>query len=368
MKINVANNLKRLRKERNITQEKLAEFIGVSFQAVSKWERDEGYPDITLLSALANFFGVTTDELIGMKEINDKQRIDEILQIWEENRTAGNIQKCIDICREGLESFPNDFQLMTNLADSLGFLDNIAWETRKKNLEEAIEIDKRILEHCADSEIRNYVHANLCLHYYWNGDNQKAVEEAEKLPFLFQTRETVLPGLKSGEELTRSAQCAIMRFTEALWLAALELADVNYCNDQPWTVEERIKILDKTNEIYRIIYDDGDYHFANGYVSHNYRAMADLSLQINKTEDALLYLEQSAEFAIARDELPPKIKHTSLLVNTQEYDIDCTSKNYTCNDSALLLEKLQQERYDVIRNDERFIAIVSRLKETAKRA
>ncbi len=82
MKINIAENLKRLRKERNITQEKLAEFIGVSFQAVSKWERNEGYPDITLLPVLANFFGVTTDELIGMNEIKDKQKLDEILQIW----------------------------------------------------------------------------------------------------------------------------------------------------------------------------------------------------------------------------------------------------------------------------------------------
>lgn len=366
MKINIAKNLKRLRKERNITQEKLAEFIGVSFQAVSKWERDDGYPDITLLPVLANFFGVTTDELIGMNEIKDKQKLDEILQIWEENRTAGNIRKCIDICREGLKSFPNDFRLMMNLSDSLGFLDEIDQEMRKKNLKEAIEIDKRILEHCTDNEIRNYVQTNLCYHYSWNGNNQKAIEEAEKLPYLFQTVESTVPCFKSGEERTKSAQSAIMSFTEALRLAIIALADVNYLHDQPWTVEERIKMLDKTNEVYRIIYDDGDYHFINGYLSESYRLMAALSLLINKTEDALLYLEQAAEFAIAKDDLPPKIKHTSLLVNTLEYNINLTSKNYTCNESAILLEKLQQERYDIFRNDERFIRIVNRLKEVAK--
>ncbi len=255
---------------------------------------------------------------------------------------------------------------MMNLSDSLGFLDDIDWETKKKNLEEAIDIDKRILEHCTDSEIRNSVHTNLCFHYYWNGDNEKAIREAEKLPYLFQTQDTTLTCLKSGEELTKSAQSAIMSFTESLRLAILNLADVNYCNDQPWTVEERIKMLDKTNEIYRIIYDDGDYHFTNGYVSYNYRVMAALSLLINKTEDALLYLEQAAEYAIAKDDLPPKIKHTSLLLNTQEYNINLTSKNYTCNESAVLLENLKQEQYDIIRNDERFIRIVSRLKEVAK--
>ena len=66
MKINIASNLKRLRKQKGITQEALAEFIGVSFQAVSKWERNEGYPDITILPVIANYFNVTLDELVGM--------------------------------------------------------------------------------------------------------------------------------------------------------------------------------------------------------------------------------------------------------------------------------------------------------------
>ena len=65
MNINIADNLKRLRKQRELTQEDLANFIGVSFQAVSKWECGDGYPDITILPALANFFDVTLDEYAG---------------------------------------------------------------------------------------------------------------------------------------------------------------------------------------------------------------------------------------------------------------------------------------------------------------
>lgn len=67
MNINLAKNLKRLRKQREMTQENLADFIGVSFQAVSKWERGEGYPDITLLPVIANFFGVTLNSLVFNK-------------------------------------------------------------------------------------------------------------------------------------------------------------------------------------------------------------------------------------------------------------------------------------------------------------
>lgn len=58
-----------LRKEKGLTQEQLAEKVGVSAQAVSKWENDVSCPDITLLPLLADILGVTVDELLGVKPI-----------------------------------------------------------------------------------------------------------------------------------------------------------------------------------------------------------------------------------------------------------------------------------------------------------
>lgn len=58
-----------LRKEKGLTQEQLAEKVGVSAQAVSKWENDISCPDITLLPLLADILGVTVDELLGVKPI-----------------------------------------------------------------------------------------------------------------------------------------------------------------------------------------------------------------------------------------------------------------------------------------------------------
>lgn len=62
----IGNNIKLLRKAKGVTQEELAEAVHVSFQAVSKWENG-GAPDIDTLPALANFFGVSIDELLGFK-------------------------------------------------------------------------------------------------------------------------------------------------------------------------------------------------------------------------------------------------------------------------------------------------------------
>ena len=64
MKLYIGENIKRLRRLKNITQETLAERMHVSIAAVSKWENGYTLPDILMLCALADFFGVTTDELL----------------------------------------------------------------------------------------------------------------------------------------------------------------------------------------------------------------------------------------------------------------------------------------------------------------
>lgn len=65
MEMTIGANIKRLRSAKNITQEQLSVAMNVTCAAVSKWERGETYPDITLLQPLAYFFEVTLDELMG---------------------------------------------------------------------------------------------------------------------------------------------------------------------------------------------------------------------------------------------------------------------------------------------------------------
>ena len=78
--INIAENIIRLRRERKITQELLADFIGVTKAAVSKWENGQSMPDILLLPQLAVFFNVTVDELIGFDPQLSKEQIQKLYQ------------------------------------------------------------------------------------------------------------------------------------------------------------------------------------------------------------------------------------------------------------------------------------------------
>ena len=71
--------IKKLRNDKGIKQEELAEYVGISFQAVSKWENGVTMPDISLLPKLAIFFGVTIDDLFSIADTDHYERIDHML-------------------------------------------------------------------------------------------------------------------------------------------------------------------------------------------------------------------------------------------------------------------------------------------------
>lgn len=80
----IGETIARLRRERGMTQENLAESMGVSPQTISKWENSTTYPDVSLLPVLADFFGVTVDDLYGRlteeKGLHRQESLDEAME------------------------------------------------------------------------------------------------------------------------------------------------------------------------------------------------------------------------------------------------------------------------------------------------
>lgn len=65
MELTLSQNISKLRKEHHLTQEQLAEALGVTFASVSKWERGAAAPELNLIAKMADFFGVSLDALVG---------------------------------------------------------------------------------------------------------------------------------------------------------------------------------------------------------------------------------------------------------------------------------------------------------------
>jgi len=76
--LNFSDNIVKLRHKKKITQEQLADFIGVTKASVSKWENKQSLPDILILTELAAFFDVTIDELLGYEPQLSKEQIQKL--------------------------------------------------------------------------------------------------------------------------------------------------------------------------------------------------------------------------------------------------------------------------------------------------
>lgn len=77
MKLTIGENIRNFRKKNDLTQEDLADRLGVTYQSISRWENGTTYPDLELMPAIAEILAVTVDELLGMPQIQKEKRAAE---------------------------------------------------------------------------------------------------------------------------------------------------------------------------------------------------------------------------------------------------------------------------------------------------
>ncbi len=112
MNLEFGKNLKRLRLERNMTQEALATVLGLSTQAVSRYETEAAYPDIELLPLIAGYFGVSVDALLGVSSAMREHRRDQYID--ELNRQTDPAAR-LAILRRRHTEFPDEWEVVSDM-------------------------------------------------------------------------------------------------------------------------------------------------------------------------------------------------------------------------------------------------------------
>ena len=108
MTLPTAEIIRTMRRERNVTQDELAQALGVSFQAVSRWENGQAYPDIELLPKIADYFGITTDKLLGAdKQAKLKKRIETFEAYNQAYHAAEDGFGKYEVMAKAAEEFPD---------------------------------------------------------------------------------------------------------------------------------------------------------------------------------------------------------------------------------------------------------------------
>lgn len=196
MKINIGNNLKQLRLQKGLTQEQLADVFGVSAQAVSRWENNTSYPDITLLPGLAIFFDTSVDAIVGMDEIRKEETLRKIHGEINELVILGQTEEAISLIRDSLKIYPDDSGLLMSLGETLAHqCDN------PTAAQEAISIAERILQsNHVSTKAKGTTSANLLFLYLRTGQHEKAKTLIRTLPHIWESREILMPEIYCGEE------------------------------------------------------------------------------------------------------------------------------------------------------------------------
>ena len=225
--LKIGEKIKELRKAQDVTQEKLADYLNISYQAVSKWENGLALPDITLIPALSNFFGVTSDYLLGIKADENEEKLNEYYKTAMGCSHTGEMEKGIKIVKEGLAIYPNNSKLLSLL---IGFLFGLFCANGKKELlEEIIAKAELVLQDSTNEEERIDVLEKLAYSYNYLEMQDKAIKTANRLPDTVVNRQLVLSNIIMPMEKRKEKQqeCVFCNFevmiNHILWLGGLSL-------------------------------------------------------------------------------------------------------------------------------------------------
>lgn len=307
MTIYLGENIKRLRREKELTQEKLAEFLGVTFQSISNWERGESYPDISMLPEIAGFFRVSIDDLLGMSKAQAQQKIDEYLNIYDTMRFK-DTHFVFTKFEQAVKDFPADFRILVRYMELLmcekTSKDNPGYENMSR---EVLSVYDNIQNHCTDDNIRMWAKRLACEHLHTksyfaeNEEYQTMAEEIlAEMPEMINTKDYLSTFLISD---IRKHYEACSNLIENL-IFMMNNTVSHYCiYDDNFNAEYKIEAVTKMIDICNMIFNDGNYGRCWQNMIYNHGHLVRFFAETGNFDNALKNLALCAETAKKYDNL-----------------------------------------------------------------
>ncbi len=326
MNIYLSENIKRLRLEKELTQETLAEFLGVTSQSVSNWERGESYPDITILPSIASFFDISVDDLLGVSKAENELKINKYIELYD-TMELKDLPTILSKYKKEAKEFPGDFRILVRYMNLLHegkirilTVDEIISGGYIKASEEISKIYNNIQKHCTDDSIRIWSKKIMITHLLWkfdcicNDEGKYGVYEE----FLQQAKDisNTLPAMRDSKEISSFDRIDYYEthkntLEELLYYIHIELS--GYCFN--CSAEDRIKQYECLQGLLELVYPDGEYRKNSFNRLYNLGHLGHLYHQVCDDKEALKYLNKAVMYAIELDSSPETTEKIKLDYN-----------------------------------------------------
>ena len=285
MQLQLGTNIRNLRRRDRRTQEALAEALGVTAQAVSRWESGGSYPDMNLIPSIANYFGISIDELFGYTNQREQKIEDLVTLIQEMNRRNNgvdhNINECIAIARDALVEFPGNDKLMLSLASVLckaGYvrygechlIDEEGYsiydtETHKTYAEwrEAVPLYEKALQTLPLGKLRDRATDELSQLYLNLGEHEKVMALAESAPDLWNSREFLRAYACDGKQYVKAHSEMLLTLVRA---CAVFIVNITTGDQRHLSAKQKADGIGTAVRLFEVICPDGNFGCHHGYV------------------------------------------------------------------------------------------------------
>lgn len=322
MKVDIGEKIRELRRRDGRTQEDLAAALGITCQAISRWEAGGGYPDMEMIPSIANYFGVSIDFLFGFSADRDR-KINEITEKIDSYGIKARsddrwVDECVDILREGLAEFPQEERLLIKLADTLceagwrrhmewvyyddeGFMQH-SYDRHKKNeyWTESVKLCENLVITAKDNRIVTKAISILVMLYRNFGENEKAIAYANRMPELKDSREIMLVTAVDGKEEAEYIGDALLKMAD-VFAEQIVYGIVNnmhhYESDMP------IEKIKGAISVFYLLCDDGNFGEYNGSLIQLYLYLSRVQWERGYHDDAFVSLDEALKHARALEDL-----------------------------------------------------------------
>ena len=320
MQLDLGQKIRELRRRDGRTQENLADALGVTSQAVSRWEANGGYPDMQMIPAIANYFHISIDELFGYHDDREKkikgilENATEIMTRQGHSMYQGCLPKdfleVVNMLRAAADEFPNEPRILLKLARALwmwGWSEygakgkaNDASEPLEEDTEysakniywqEAIRTYEKILKSNPSAEDREATIYQLTSLSCDMGEYNRAKALANDQNSITICKEILLPLATSGEEKARyQGECltALLRNLDFVISNAIAL------RPSVQTSGYACQLLLSLANLYETVFIDGRFGKQHKYMGGLYLLLASYELKRDGSLDTALHYFDTA--------------------------------------------------------------------------